>query len=100
MSKNSIQPSSTSLDVLKGSNSVWRLPRVLAERSRSRSTHYADIQQGLFTRPVQIGLRAVGWPAYEVQVLNGARIAGQSHDQIRDLVKQLECARKFATKGV
>ena len=44
---------------------ILRLPAVLRERARSRSAHYLDIQQGLFTHPVQIGLRAVGWPAAE-----------------------------------
>ena len=34
---------------------------MLRARGRSRSAHYLDIQQGLFTSPVHIGLRAVGW---------------------------------------
>jgi hypothetical protein len=40
-------------------HTILRLPSVLRERGRSRSAHYLDIQQGLFTRPVAIGLRAV-----------------------------------------
>jgi len=43
-------------------STILRLRAVLHERGRSRSAHYKDIQQGLFTRPVAIGLRAVGWP--------------------------------------
>lgn len=73
---------------------ILRLPAVLRERGRSRSAHYQDIQQGLFTRPVAIGLRAVGWPADELEVLNAARIAGKSNQEIRDLVLKLEAARK------
>lgn len=76
---------------------ILRLPAVLRERGRSRSAHYLDIQQGLFTRPVAIGLRAVGWPADEVEALNAARIAGKSDQEIRDLVAKLEAARKAAT---
>jgi|TARA_B110000908_G_scaffold169331_1_gene226244 prophage regulatory protein len=53
-----------------------------------------DIQQELFTRPIAIGLRAVGWPEHEVSELNAARIAGKDSDAIRQLVKDLEAARK------
>jgi len=75
-------------------NTILRLPVVLKERGRSRSAHYQDIQQGLFTKPVSIGLRAVGWPENEVLALNAARIAGKSNDEIRQLVIKLEADRK------
>lgn len=73
---------------------ILRLPEVLKQRGRSRSAHYLDIQQGLFTPPVQIGLRAVGWPACELEQLNAARIAGKSEDDIRALVADLVTARR------
>jgi prophage regulatory protein len=72
---------------------ILRLPEVLKQRGRSRSAHYLDIQQGLFTPPVHIGLRAVGWPACELELLNAARIAGKSEDDIRALVADLVTAR-------
>ena len=75
-------------------STILRLPILLRERGRSRSAHYSDIQQGLFTRPVLIGARAVGWPAIELAELNAARIAGKSDDEIRALVTKLEAARK------
>ena len=75
-------------------HTILRLPVVLSERGRSRSAHYLDIQQGLFTRPVAIGLRAVGWPAAEVAALNLARIAGKTEEEVRALVVKLEAARK------
>ena len=75
---------------------ILRLPAVLHERGRSRSAHYLDIQQGLFTHPVSIGARAVGWPSDEVAALNAARIAGKTDEQIRALVVALEAARKTA----
>lgn len=77
-------------------NTILRLPAVLRERGRSRSAHYMDIQQGLFTPPVPIGARAVGWPADELTTLNAARIAGKTDDEIRALVAKLEAARKVA----
>ncbi|KIF83774.1 transcriptional regulator [Noviherbaspirillum autotrophicum] len=75
---------------------ILRLPVVLKRRGRSRAAHYLDIQQGLFTPPVPIGLRAVGWPEYEVDALNAARIAGKNDDEIRALVAELMAARKVA----
>lgn len=77
-------------------NPILRLPATLFERGRSRSAHYLDIQKGLFTKPVNIGLRAVGWPASEVSALNAARIAGKTDAEIRELVAKLESARKLA----
>ena len=75
---------------------ILRLPSVLKKRGRSRSAHYLDIQEGLFTRPVSIGSRAVGWPEHEVDAINAARIAGKSEDEIRQLVAKLEADRKSA----
>jgi prophage regulatory protein len=79
------------------SQTIQRLRAVLHERGRSRSSHYLDIQQGLFTHPVQIGPRAVGWPSCEVAAINAARIAGKSDVEIRELVAKLETARKTAS---
>jgi prophage regulatory protein len=73
--------------------SILRLREVLHARGRSRSSHYLDIKRGVFTRPVLIGTRAVGWPAEEVEALNRARIAGKSEAEIRTLVAALHAAR-------
>lgn len=76
------------------SQTLLRLPVVLKVRGRSRSAHYLDIQNGLFTKPVAIGPRAVAWPDSELAALNAARIAGQSDTEIRNLVQALEAARQ------
>lgn len=79
---------------------ILRLPTVLGKRGRSRSAHYLDIQEGVFTHPVPIGPRAVGWPEHAVDAINAARIAGKSDEVIRALVSKLEAARKaFARAG-
>ncbi len=78
------------------SHTILRLPAVLKRRGRSRSSHYADINAGLYVKPVQIGSRAVGTPEDEVDALNAARIAGKTDDEIRALVLKLEAARKAA----
>jgi prophage regulatory protein len=77
---------------------ILRLPLVQARRGRSRSSHYSDIKLGLFTRPVSIGARAVGWPAHEVEAINAARVAGKNDAEIRELVAKLESARKAADR--
>lgn len=74
--------------------SIIRLPEVLAQRGRSRSSHYLDIKNGLFTPPVPIGDRAVGWPICEVEAINAARIAGKGNEQIRDLVSSIVASRQ------
>ena len=77
-------------------HTILRLPAVKAETGVSRSTHYLRITQGLFTKPVSLGARAVGWPSSEVAALNAARIAGKSNEEIRALVAKLEEVRKAA----
>ena len=75
---------------------IFRLPAVKSESGYSRSTIYLRISQGLWTKPVSLGARAVGWPADEVAALNAARIAGKTDEEIRTLVMKLEAARKAA----
>ena len=79
---------------------ILRLPNVKAECGFSRSTIYLRIQQGLWTKPVKLGARSVGWPASEVAAINNARIAGMLDDEIRALVVKLEIARKSAGKTI
>lgn len=72
---------------------ILRLPAVKAATGLSRSTIYLRIAQRVFTHPVSLGARAVGWPAQEVAALNAARIAGKPDADIRELVVKLEAAR-------
>ena len=75
-------------------NTILRLPAVETETALRRSTIYNRITQGLWTQPVRLGPRSVGWPASEVEAINAARIAAKSDEQIRALVAQLHAARK------
>jgi prophage regulatory protein len=72
---------------------ILRLPAVKSATGLSRSTIYLRIANGVFTHPVSLGARAVGWPAHEVAALNAARIAGKLETEIRELVVKLEAAR-------
>jgi len=75
---------------------ILRLPAVKSESGLSRSTIYLRIAQGLWTKPVSLGARAVGWPSSEVVTINAARIAGKTDVEIRTLVIKLEADRKAA----
>ncbi len=75
---------------------ILRLPAVKSESGLSRSTIYLRISQKLWTKPVSLGARAVGWPSDEVAAINAARIAGKTDEEIRALVASLEAARKDA----
>jgi prophage regulatory protein len=82
----------------RGSNmpkTILRLPSVKTESGLSRSTLYLRIAQGLWTKPISLGGRSVGWPASEVAALNTARIAGKTDEDVRVLVRLLEAGRKL-----
>lgn len=80
---------------------ILRLPEVKLELGhRSSASVYVAIREGLFTVPVAIGQRAVGWPDHEVQAINRARIRGDSDDQIRELVAKLHQARMAGTNEI
>jgi prophage regulatory protein len=74
---------------------ILRLPAVKADSGYSRSTIYLRVDQKLWTQPIKLGARSIGWPANEVAALNAARIAGKSNEEIRALVEKLEASRKL-----
>jgi prophage regulatory protein len=75
-------------------HTILRLPKTKACTGLSRSTIYLRVAQGLLTKPISLGGRAVGWPAHEVEAVNAARIAGRSDAEVRELVSRLVAARK------
>ena len=61
--------------------SILRRPEVEARTGLSRSTIYLKVSQGSFPKPINLGPRAVGWVAEEVddwlrQQLTTSRAAG------------------------
>lgn len=77
---------------------ILRLPAVRARSGYSRSTVYLRVAQGLWTKQISLGPRAIGWPADEVTALNAARIASKSEAEIRELVNQLHAKRAVAAE--
>lgn len=80
----------------EGVEAILRLPQVMALTGRKKSSLYKDVKSGVFTKPISIGPRNVGWPASEVAAVNRARIAGKSTKEICDLVVSLHEARATA----
>lgn len=80
---------------------ILRLPdvkRVLGHRADA--SVYNAIRSGLFTSGVAIGQRAKGWPDYECDVINAARVAGKTDAELRELVKALHAKRTEVFEGV
>ena len=73
---------------------ILRLPEVKRRRGFSADASvYNEIRGGLFTTGVAISQRSKGWPDYECDAINAARIAGKSDTEIRELVKRLHAKR-------
>ena len=75
-------------------HTILRIPAIKIRSGYSRSTIYLRISQGLWTTPVSLGPRAVGWPDYECDSLNAARISGKTDAEIREMVLSLHSKRK------
>lgn len=75
---------------------IHRLPAVQQVFDLAQSTIYLHVSQGLLPRPVQLGPRAVGWPADEIDQVITARIAGKGDAEIKALVSSLMTARQAA----
>jgi prophage regulatory protein len=78
---------------------IWRIQVCKAATGyRSTASIYNLINAGLWTKPVRIGQRSVGWPSDEVIAVNKARIAGASDMQLRELINRLHEKRKELLK--
>jgi prophage regulatory protein len=78
---------------------LLRLPAVLDRCARTRSAHYRDVADGLFTPPVRLGSRCSAWPEHEVDALLRAQIAGASPRELRALVTRLIAERQMTTQS-
>ena len=70
-----------------------RIRELLARRGLSRSSHFRDIEAGLWPPPITIGPRCSVYPEHEADLILRAQVAGATADEIRTLVQQLVTAR-------
>ena len=71
-----------------------RLAVVKAELGESAATTYRAIAAGMLPRPIELGPNRKGWPRYEVDAINRARLAGKSIDEQRAIAASLQSSRK------
>jgi prophage regulatory protein len=57
-------------------------------------TFVDQVNNGLFTKQVKLGLRVAVWPAHEIEAVMRARYAGKSEEQIKKLVQALHDQRQ------
>lgn len=81
------------------SRRILRPIEIAGRRGDSKSSLYADIRRRLWPRLVAMGARSRGQPEDEVDQLIAARIAGKTDTEIKELVLQMEAARKSAYQG-
>jgi prophage regulatory protein len=72
---------------------ILRPSAVMAASGYSKSTLYALVARGLWTKPIKLGKHASGWPDYECDIQTAARISGKSEEEIRELVHRLHAER-------
>jgi prophage regulatory protein len=70
-----------------------RLPTVIERTGLSRSAIYARASEGLFPRPVPLGLRTAAWPEHEVEAVLEAHLREAGDEELRSLVGQLRHQR-------
>ena len=77
---------------------IIRLPDVCKAMGLARSTVYLRVSQGLLTKPISLGGKAVGWPYEDVEEIILARIYGKTDKEISLLVQRLMDSRKNLDK--
>ena len=75
-------------------HSLIRRKEVEVKTGLKHSMIYDLIKKGELVGPIKIGERAVAWIESEIDVINAARIAGKSSDEIRELVETLTTSRQ------
>ena len=79
---------------------IWRIETCKIEAGyKSHASIYKLIREGLWTKPVRLGIRSVGWPEAEVHAICKARIAGKTDDDLRKLVVELHLRRLDAPEA-
>jgi prophage regulatory protein len=73
-----------------------RLSDALKMCGLKRSTYYKQVEEGLWPKPVRLGLRASAWPVRELEIICKHRIAGAEDGEIRRIVSKLSEERKHA----
>ena len=78
---------------IKNDLRILRIKQIKAQTNIPNSTIHDHVKKGLFPHPIKLGERISGWLESEVTAIMGARIAGKSETEIKELVLSLENQR-------
>ena len=76
-------------EIRREPNVLLRMPQLVELLGICRSSIYTQIEQGLLTKQISVGARAIALPRFEVLKIIEARMRGDSEAEIRELVNQL-----------
>ena len=65
------------------------IDEVLRRKSVGRSTLYAEMQRGVFPKPVKLEARKVGWPQHEVDQMMVLYLRSPTENKCREFVMEL-----------
>ncbi len=72
---------------------IYTAPQYRKILALSKSGDHRARIAGLLPPPIQLGLRSVGLPAHEVEILAAAKIAQKSEEETKAIVQRLVAAR-------
>ncbi|MFT6201772.1 MAG: prophage regulatory protein [Granulosicoccus sp.] len=78
-------------------SSIIRLIRSKQAQSKMslpKTSFYQQIKQGFLVKPFSLGGRSVAFLEHEIDAIINARAAGQTDDEVKALVVELELQRK------
>lgn len=75
----------------------WLSDRDIAERrGQSRPHIWRLVKQGDLPKPVKLSPGCTRWPAHEIEAIDRARLAGANDADIRQLIADMDAARRQA----
>lgn len=78
---------------------IIRADEVCKFRGDSKSPFYVDQQKGCYPRGIKLGPQSVGWMMAEARVMQRARIAECSDDELRTLTTWLHEQRRIKARA-
>ena len=73
------------------------IKEVLRRKGGGRSSLYAEINSGLFPKPLKLGKRRIGWPECEVDAVLRFLLRGENQSDLKDFICVLE-QKRFLTE--
>jgi prophage regulatory protein len=79
---------------------IIRRPEVLVRFGIGNTCLHSRINSGLIPPPVSLGGRSVGWVDHELDAVISSLAAGETDNEIKELIQQLLIRRKEIAKDM